>query len=74
MLRITVTAKAELEDYIKEQIDKTGMGAGTITYFLAMDGLNYRKAIDAVGRMDEVLKKLESIKDEVEMSIDKSRA
>lgn len=68
-MRITVTAKAELEEFIKLEMEKTGLAAGTITYFLAMDGMNYRKAMQMAGKMDDFLKRLDQIGETVKMKI-----
>lgn len=68
-MRITVTAKAELEEYIQSEMVKTGLAAGTITYFLAMDGMNYRKAMQMAGKMDDFMKRLEQFGDQVKMKV-----
>lgn len=47
MLRITVTAKAELEDYIKERMKATGDAAGTVCKELAQAGMEYKQSIKA---------------------------
>lgn len=44
-MRITVTAKGEFERFIQEQMEATGMAAGTVVAMLALRGMEQTKAV-----------------------------
>lgn len=58
-MRITVVAKGELEDYIKEQMERTGMAAGAITRELAQAGMEYRRGLSTFAKLAAVLESQE---------------
>lgn len=44
-MRITVTAKGDLETYIKAEMDKTGLSAGMVCLNLALAGKEYKESL-----------------------------
>lgn len=58
-MRITVIAKGELEEYIQEQMARTGLAAGSVTRELAQAGMEYRKSLKTFERLAEALEKQE---------------
>ena len=44
-MRITVTARGDLEEYIKKEMDKNGLSAGMVCLNLALAGKEYKESI-----------------------------
>lgn len=59
-MRITVTVKGELEKYIKQEMDKTGLSAGLVTMLLAQSGLEYKQGLNSFSILAAALEKQES--------------
>jgi len=50
-MRITVTVRGDLEEYLTEQSSKTGLSTAMIMYNLAVQGWEYKKSIDAIAKL-----------------------
>ena len=44
-MRITVTAKGDLEQYIKREMERNGLSAGLVCLNLALAGKEYKESI-----------------------------
>ena len=44
-MRITVTAKGDLEEYIKREMNRNGLSAGLVCLNLALAGKEYKESI-----------------------------
>lgn len=44
-MRVTVTARGELETYIKEEMERTGLSAGMVGLILAQAGMEYKQGL-----------------------------
>lgn len=58
-MKVTVTIKGELEEYIKEQSDKTGLTTAMVTYILATQGWEYKQALNGLSEITRQIKKTE---------------
>jgi len=58
-MRITVTVKGELETYIKQEMEKTGLSAGMVTMILAQSGLEYKQGLNSFAVLAAALEKQE---------------
>lgn len=56
-MRITVTAKGDLEDYIKKEMKKNGLSAGMVCLNLALAGKEYKEGIRGFSAFAEILQK-----------------
>lgn len=55
-MRVTVTVKGDMEDYILEEEKRTGLSQAMLVYNLASQGLEYKKAINSLSVMALSLK------------------
>lgn len=55
-MRITVTAKGDFEKYILEQMEATGMAAGTVVAMLAIQGMEQRRAVNSLEAFTKAVK------------------
>lgn len=53
-MRITVTVKGEIEEYIKNQMDMMGMTAGTVAAYLIMNGVQWSKSVEALSKLTQL--------------------
>jgi hypothetical protein len=44
-MRITVTAKGDLEEYIKQEMERNGLSAGLVCLNLALAGKEYKESL-----------------------------
>jgi hypothetical protein len=56
-MRITVTVRGDLEEYLTEQSTKTGLSASMIMYNLAIQGWEYKRSIDAIAKLGSMAMK-----------------
>lgn len=56
-MRITVTLKdgCELDSYIKEQVEKTGLSSAQCMMNIALQGLEYKQALNTMGTLAKAL-------------------
>lgn len=58
-MRVTVTIRGELEEYIQEQSEKTGLTTAMIVYMLATQGWEYKKALNSMNEITRQMQKAE---------------
>lgn len=56
-MRITVTAKGDLEEYIKREMEKSGLSAGFVCLNLALAGKEYKETIKSFSVLAAALEK-----------------
>lgn len=54
-MRIGVTVKGEMEEYILSETEKTGLSQAMVLYNLAMQGMEYKKALSTMSVMAAAL-------------------
>lgn len=54
-MRVTITAKGELEAYIKQEMEKTGLSAGMVGLILAQAGLEYKQGLKSFATLAAAL-------------------
>ena len=52
-MRITVTARGDLEKYIQREMDKTGLSAGMVCLNLALAGMEYKEGLKSFSVLAE---------------------
>ncbi len=57
-MRITVTARGDLEKYIHREMDKTGLSAGMVCLNLALAGMEYKEGLKSFSVLAEALKNI----------------
>ena len=57
-MRITVTARGDLEKYIQREMDKTGLSAGMVCLNLAFAGMEYKEGLKSFSVLAEALKNI----------------
>lgn len=60
MIKTQVTIKGELEQYVKEQMERTGESAGSTIRQLADFGMEFRRGLSTFAIMADEAKKLKS--------------
>lgn len=73
MMRITVTAKGELEEYIKQQMEKTGLSAGMICCNLAFAGMEYKEGLRSFSVLAKAVQDMEKQKEKEAKKNDKKQ-
>lgn len=58
-MKVVVTIRGELEEYIKAEAEKTGLSNAMVTYILATQGWEYKKALNSVNEISKQIKKAE---------------
>lgn len=56
-MRINVTLKGELEDYVKKEMERTGDAGGTICKSLCDAGMEYKSALKTMSVLAATLEK-----------------
>lgn len=54
-MRITVTAKGDFEKFIQEQMEATGMAAGTVVAMMAIRGMEQSKAVTGLESLTKLM-------------------
>lgn len=57
-MRITVTAKGDLEEYIKREMGKNGLSAGLVCLNLALAGKEYKEGLKSFSVLAAALEKM----------------
>ena len=57
-MRITVTARGDLEEYIKKDMDQNGLSAGMVCLNLALAGKEYKESIKSFSVLAAALKNM----------------
>lgn len=58
-MKVAVTIRGELEDYIKAESEKTGLTTAMVIYMLATQGWEYKKALNGLTEITRQIKKNE---------------
>lgn len=65
-MRITVTARGDLEEYIKREMDRNGLSAGMVCLNLALAGKEYKESIKSFSVLAAALENIGDSKGESE--------
>lgn len=66
-MRITVTAKGDLEQYIKREMERNGLSAGLVCLNLALAGKEYKESIKSFSVLAAALENMGDSKGEKEI-------
>lgn len=55
-MRITCTVRGDLEVYVKEQMEKTGLSAAMVMLQLAIQGMDYKQAVASMTVLSAALR------------------
>lgn len=58
-MKVVVTIRGELEEYIQAEAEKTGLSNAMVTYILATQGWEYKKALNGLTEITRQIKKTE---------------
>lgn len=58
-MKVVVTIRGELEEYIQAEAEKTGLSNAMVTYILATQGWEYKKALNGLTEITKQIKKTE---------------
>lgn len=61
-MRITVTAKGDLEEYIKREMERNGLSAGLVCLNLALAGKEYKESIKSFSVLAAALENMDDSK------------
>lgn len=64
-MRITVTARGDLEEYIKREMEKNGLSAGMVCLNLALAGKEYKESIKSFSVLAAALENMGDSKGEL---------
>lgn len=56
-LRITVTVKGELEEFVREEMERLGEAAGTVCKQLCQQGMEYKKSLRTMSVLAAAIEK-----------------
>lgn len=66
-MRITVTARGDLEKYIQREMDKNGLSAGMVCLNLALAGMEYKEGLKSFSVLAAALENMSDSKGESEI-------
>jgi len=56
-MRVTAIVKGDLEKYMQEYMERTGMTAGMTINMLAIQGMEYKKQLEAITSIAQAINK-----------------
>lgn len=65
-MRITVTARGDLEKYIQREMEKNGLSAGMVCLNLALAGMEYKEGLKSFSVLAAALENMGDSKGELE--------
>lgn len=59
-MRVTVTARGDLEKFVQREIERTGMSAAMVVLNLAVAGMEYKEGLKSFSVLAAALENMES--------------
>jgi len=60
MIRLTVTVKGDIEEYIKKESERTGLSMANVCYNLAVAGYDYKRGLDSLCNLSFIINEEQS--------------